>query len=127
MIYRLVPFLYCSGVGVTVCCPGPLATGGDGNPRVVFGRDGLIQQATTGISSNRLRPEVAADLICRAAYHGLDECWIAGHPVLLIGYLMQYLPWVGMKVLKRVGPGRVRQLRDGSGSGYDVAGMLRKK
>ena len=114
-----------SGVGVTVCCPGPLATGGDGKPRVVYGRDGLIQQAATGMSSRRVSAPAAAQLLATAAYHGLDECWIAYHPVLLMGYLMQYCPSVGMAALKKVGPGRVRLLRDGGGNGYDVAGMLR--
>lgn len=32
------------GLGATVCCPGPLATGGDGKPRMVYGPDGLISQ-----------------------------------------------------------------------------------
>ena len=37
---------------------------------------------------------------------------------------MQYLPWLGIRVLKRVGPARARALRDGR-SGYDVGGLLR--
>lgn len=53
-----------------------------------------------------------------------DEAWIAYHPVLLLGYLMQYLPWVGMRVLKRVGPPRVAALREGR-SGYDAGALLR--
>ena len=39
---------------------------------------------------------------------------------------MQYAPWLGMLVLKRVGPARARALRDGK-SGYDVAGLLAAK
>jgi hypothetical protein len=35
---------YCRNVGATVCCPGPLATGTDGKPRVVYGPGGLITQ-----------------------------------------------------------------------------------
>lgn len=38
--------LRCRGVGATICCPGPLATGGDGKPRLVYGPRGLIQQAS---------------------------------------------------------------------------------
>lgn len=57
---------------------------------------------------------------------GCLQVWIARQPVLVMGYLMQYLPWAGTAVLQRVGPSRARQLRDGSGSGYDVAAMLRK-
>ena len=37
---------------------------------------------------------------------------------------MQYLPWLGMLVLKRVGPARVRALREGR-SGYDAAALVR--
>ena len=37
---------------------------------------------------------------------------------------LQYAPWLGMLVLKRVGPARVRALREGR-SGYDVGGLMR--
>lgn len=37
---------------------------------------------------------------------------------------LQYLPWLGMMALKRVGPARARALRDGK-SGYDMAALLR--
>jgi dehydrogenase/reductase SDR family member 7 len=116
-----------TGVGATVCCPGPLATGNDGKPRVVYGANGLIQQANTGMSKKRVHATRAAELIAAAAYYKLDEAWIAFHPVLLMGYLMQYMPSLGMKVLKKIGPGRVALLKDGSGMGYDVAAMLKKK
>jgi dehydrogenase/reductase SDR family protein 7 len=116
-----------TGVGATVCCPGPLATGNDGKPRVVYGANGLIEQANTGMSKKRVSATRAAELIAAAAYYKLDEAWIAFHPVLLMGYLMQYIPSFGMKVLKKIGPGRVALLRDGSGMGYDVAAMLKKK
>lgn len=115
-----------SGVGATVCCPGPLATGGGGKPRMVYGPNGQIEQAATGMSKNRVSAEKAAELIAAAAYHKLDEAWIAFHPVLLLGYLMQYVPTVGMAVLKKVGPGRVRQLRAGK-SGYDLKGIMASK
>ena len=120
-------FFISTTVGATVCCPGPLATGGSsGNPRLVYGAQGLIQQASAGMSKNRVSVTRAAELIAAAAFYKLDEVWIAFHPVLLIGYIMQYLPVFGMKVMKKIGPGRVVQLRDGSGSGYDVAKMLKK-
>ena len=61
----------CRGVGATVCCPGPLATGLDGKPRVVYGASGLIMQANTGMSKKRVSAGRAAELIARAAYHGL--------------------------------------------------------
>ncbi|KAI7846257.1 hypothetical protein COHA_000237 [Chlorella ohadii] len=112
------------GVGATICCPGPLATGGDGKPRLVYGPKGLIQQAATGMSKKRVGTARAADLIARAAYHKLDECWIAYHPVLLLGYLMQYTPSLGMAVLKRVGPARAQALKEGR-SGYDTAALIK--
>lgn len=114
------------GVGATLCCPGPLATGLDGKPRMVYGANGLVTQAATGMSKKRVSTARAAELITRAAYHCLDECWIANHPVLLLGYIMQYVPWLGMLVLKRVGPARARALRDGK-SGYDMAALLNEK
>ena len=61
----------CRGVGATVCCPGPLATGLDGKPRLVYGANGLIMQASTGMSKKRVTPARAAALIARAAYHRL--------------------------------------------------------
>ena len=115
--------LAASGVGATVVCPGPLAS--TACQRMVYGSTGLMQQAVqTGMSKKRVGVEQCAALVAAAAYHNLDECWIAFHPVLLMGYLMQYVPTLGMAVLKRIGPGRVSQLRDGSGSGYDVRAML---
>lgn len=79
------------GVAATVCCPGPLATGGGGKPRMVYGPTGLTLQASSGGAGGKTRVSVerAARLIARAAYHRLDECWIANHPVLLLGYVMQ--------------------------------------
>lgn len=73
------------GVGVTVCCPGPFASGLDGKPRVVYGAEGPIEQANTGLSKKRVPAWRVAELIAAAAYHELDECWIAYHPVLLMG------------------------------------------
>ena len=115
-----------SGVSATVCCPGPFEPRPGGRQRSVFGPRGRVAQAHTGLSSNKVAVDRAADLIVTAAHHGLPEVWIARHPVLLMGYLMQYWPWAGGRVLARVGPARAAQLRDGSGSGYDVAAMLRR-
>lgn len=113
-------------VGATVCCPGPLATGLDGKTRIVYGSSGLISQPNTGMSKKKVTAERCAELIARAAYHRLDECWIANHPVLLLGYLMQYAPWLGMLALKKVGPARARALRAGK-SGYDLSALMQDK
>jgi hypothetical protein len=36
-------------------------------------------------SSKRMAPPRVAQLIGKATYYKLDECWIARHPVLLMG------------------------------------------
>jgi hypothetical protein len=38
-------------------------------------------------------------------------------------YLMQYLPTLGLSVMKVVGPGRAASLKEG-GSGYDMKAMF---
>jgi short-subunit dehydrogenase len=108
-------------IGVTVCCPGPLTS--TGRTRVVYGATGLISQANTGLSKSRVPTDRAAELIAKAAYNELDECWIAHHPVLMLGYLSQYMPFVASMILKKIGPGRARAMRDGKG-GYDVREMM---
>lgn len=47
---------------------------------------GRIIQNATG-ASNRIAPERCARLIAAAMAHGLDEAWIARHPVLAVGEL----------------------------------------
>lgn len=112
-----------TGVGVTICCPGPIATGSETTPRVVYGADGLIVQNNTGRSNNRLAPQRCAELIANAMAHKLDECWISRHPVLLVGHIQQWLPALGWFLLKKVGPGRARAVKSGR-SGYDLREMV---
>ncbi|GLI66405.1 hypothetical protein VaNZ11_010166 [Volvox africanus] len=112
-----------TGVGVTICCPGPLATGSEETPRVVFGPTGRIVQNATG-ASNRLNAARAAQLIACAAAHGVDEAWIALHPVLAMGYIFQLLPRLGWSLLKKVGPARARAVKEGK-SGYDVSKLMK--
>lgn len=40
-------------------------------------------------------------------------------------YLMQYVPSLGMLVMKKIGPGRAAQMK--GGGGYDVKAMLFNK
>lgn len=71
---------------MTICCPGPVATGSPEQPRAIY--DGTALMATSSSdkgSSKRMSPPRVAQLIGTAAYHRLDECWIARHPVLLMG------------------------------------------
>lgn len=54
-----------TGVGVTICCPGPAATGRSGAPRAVYGPNGLLQQEQDQATqekgnSARMTPEVGA-------------------------------------------------------------------
>ena len=76
----------CRGITVTIACPGPVATGSEATPRNVFSPDGLTaKHEERGGSKKRLSPARVAALIARAAYNRLDMCWIAKHPVLLLG------------------------------------------
>ncbi|CAL5222280.1 g4619 [Coccomyxa viridis] len=112
------------GVTVTIACPGPVATGSEATPRNVFSSQGLTaKHEERGGSKKRLSPARVAELIARAAYNRLDMCWIAKHPVLLLGYLCQYWPTFGIWVMKKIGPLRAAQLKSG-GSGYDFVSMV---
>ena len=52
----------------------------------MFSPDGLTaKHEERGGSKKRLSPARVAALIARAAYNRLDMCWIAKHPVLLLG------------------------------------------
>lgn len=76
------------GITVTIACPGPVATGTEDTPRNVFSSEGLTaKHEDRGGSKKRLSPARVAALIARAAYNRLDMCWIAKHPVLLLGEL----------------------------------------
>jgi len=120
--------LYARGIRVSVICPGPVDTGDDGSgSRMVYGCDGLMEQKNKKKSGARVSLDMFATLTLRAIYHEMDEVMISNHPVLLMGYLTRYLGGVAMWVLKKVGPGRARQLETGSGTGYDVGNMMRAR
>ena len=77
---------------MTIACPGPVATGSEATPRNVFSSQGLTaKHEERGGSKKRLSPARVAALIARAAYNRLDMCWIAKHPVLLLGELLQHM------------------------------------
>jgi dehydrogenase/reductase SDR family protein 7 len=115
------------GISVSIICPGPVDAGDQTQPRRVYGRDGMMEQKNSSKSSKRIEISVFAKLALRAVYHKLDECWITKNPILIMGYLMQLMPGIAMALLKKVGPGRVRQLDKGSGTGYEVVDMLKKQ
>lgn len=115
------------GIEVTVVNPGPIDVGENARPRMVFGKDGLMEQKNTSASSKRVSIDTVTELVLRAVYHKVNDCWITRHPVLFMGYLMQLAPRAALALLKKVGPGRVAQLDKGTGTGYDVAAMLQKR
>ena len=116
--------LSARGIYATVVCPGPIHSD-ESEARMVYGKDGLIPQKNTSNSKKRVPVKVVASLVAKAAYHKLDECWISNHPILLMGYLVEYLPKVAMRLLKKIGPGRVKQFSDGKGTGYEFSKMLK--
>ena len=73
----------CRGLGVTICCLGPIATGTDDQPRNVYGGSGL--QPASDSANNRLSATEAAAWVGAAAHHGLERAWISKQPVLSLG------------------------------------------
>eukprot|EP00879_Flechtneria_rotunda_P032148 GHRR01035307.1.p1 GENE.GHRR01035307.1~~GHRR01035307.1.p1 ORF type:complete len:119 (+),score=24.86 GHRR01035307.1:77-433(+) len=77
----------CRGISVTICCPGPVATGTRDAPRMIYGPTGPIQRIQKN-DSKRMDTERAAYLIAKAMAAGVPECWLARQPVLTMGKLM---------------------------------------
>ncbi|KAJ4751555.1 Dehydrogenase/reductase SDR family member 7 [Rhynchospora pubera] len=78
------------GIGVTVICPGPIQT-----------------ENSAGGSEKRVPSERCAELTIIAATHGVKEAWISYQPVLLVMYLVQYMPTVGFWLMDKVGANRI--------------------
>ena len=107
------------GVGVTVCCPGPVSSGSEVPvTRSVFGPSGMITRNEEPKPKGKINPKRYAQLVANAAAHEVDECWIAKHPVLAVGHLNQFIPRLGYMLLKKIGPKRARAVSTGK-SGYD--------
>ncbi|CAK9227206.1 unnamed protein product [Sphagnum troendelagicum] len=90
------------GIKVCVVCPGPIETSTSKAPRS---------------KEPRMSVEKCAELIVKAAANDMREVWISTQPVLLMLYLMQYFPELGLAVMDRVGPKRVKAYKEGA-SGY---------
>lgn len=71
-------------MGVTICCPGPVAALIPGSPRMVWGAKEMIL-APIARSSSKMPLRRCVSLIATAAAHGLEEVWIARHPILAVG------------------------------------------
>ncbi|KAK9861783.1 hypothetical protein WJX84_007658 [Apatococcus fuscideae] len=113
------------GIGVTICCPGPIAATQEGQMRAVWGAQGLTSKPAQVGSGSRQHSSRVASLIGTATYHGLQECWISKHPILILGYIFQLLPALGHWIMTIIGPKRVAQYR-GGGGGYDLGSMLKR-
>lgn len=53
--------------------------------RSVFGPEGMIKRVEEPKPKGKVSPARYAQLVANAAVFGMDECWIAKHPVLLVG------------------------------------------
>lgn len=47
-----------------------------------------MSKASSKSDKKRLAPSRVAELIGKAAYHRLDECWMAKHPILALGKVL---------------------------------------
>ncbi|MQM09393.1 hypothetical protein Taro_042270 [Colocasia esculenta] len=83
------------GIKVTIVCPGPIET------------SKVLGVSTSQHSEKRVSSERCAELTIVAATHGLKEAWISYQPVLLVMYLVQYMPTIGYWLMDKVGPNRV--------------------
>ncbi|KAG1664699.1 hypothetical protein FOA52_006674 [Chlamydomonas sp. UWO 241] len=88
------------GVSVTICCPGPVSSGSDVPvERRVYGPTGMVSRTEEPNPKGKVAPQRYAQLVANAAAAGLDECWIAKHPVLLVGHIIQFVPRLGWALL----------------------------
>ncbi|KAF9611684.1 hypothetical protein IFM89_034867 [Coptis chinensis] len=85
--------LYQKGIKVTIVCPGPIETS-----KNVGANSSVLKR----VSSER-----CAELTVVAASHGLKEAWISDQPVLIIMYLIQYMPSIGYWIMDKIGGNRV--------------------
>ncbi|XP_024372034.1 uncharacterized protein [Physcomitrium patens] len=101
-----------SGVKVTLVCPGPI--------EVASSETGEQKKLDKRVPAQR-----CAELIVRAGAHDLMEAWVSYQPILLLLYVMQYLPALAFYVINKVGPRRVKSYAEGS-SVYSMGLLLKK-
>ena len=122
------------GVRVCVAHPGPIATGRNGQTRVVFGAtlakstcdtdaaaSGAAESRGAKVSKTEKRLDAAwtARRVAAGAAWGLDEVVLAKQPIMLLRHFMRFAPTLGFRVLNKVGPKRTRAARSGQ-SMYDL-------
>ncbi|CAI8613296.1 unnamed protein product [Vicia faba] len=100
------------GIQVTVVCPGPIQTVNNAGSQVP--------------SEKRVSAEKCAELTIIAATHNLKEAWISYQPVLVVMYLVQYMPTIGYWLMDKVGKSRVEAAAE-KGSTYSLSLLFGKK
>ncbi|KAL0817945.1 hypothetical protein Bca101_074389 [Brassica carinata] len=85
------------GIKVTVVCPGPIETPNG---------TGTSTSEDKNSPEKRVSSERCAELTIIAASHNLKEAWISYQPVLLVMYLVQYMPSLGLWLMDKVGGGK---------------------
>ncbi|WZZ63302.1 hypothetical protein YC2023_063409 [Brassica napus] len=88
---------YQKGIKVTVVCPGPIETPNG---------TGTSTSEDKNSPEKRVSSERCAELTIIAASHNLKEAWISYQPVLLVMYLVQYMPSLGLWLMDKVGGGK---------------------
>ncbi|XP_013583473.1 PREDICTED: dehydrogenase/reductase SDR family member 7-like [Brassica oleracea var. oleracea] len=88
---------YQKGIKVTVVCRGPIETPNG---------TGTSTSEDKNSPEKRVSSERCAELTIIAASHNLKEAWISYQPVLLVMYLVQYMPSLGLWLMDKVGGGK---------------------
>ncbi|KAJ8747911.1 hypothetical protein K2173_012801 [Erythroxylum novogranatense] len=104
------------GIKVTVVCPGPIETSQD-HGKTTSGKK---------VFEKRVSSARCAELTIIAATHGLKEAWVSDQPVLVVMYLMQYLPTIGYWLMDKIGGKRV-EVAAQKGNTYSVGLLFGKK
>lgn len=111
------------GIDVTLICPGPVESEIANNS--FSGVPG--QKGQTGEQNQKKMPTArCAYLMAIAVASKLDEVWISKHPVLLALYIYSYMPTIGRRLSKWIGPVRAQAFREGRDI-YDVKILYSKK
>ena len=121
-----------TGVRVVCAYPGPIATGMNGQERVIFRKDmasstpspGVEKktQSRTPVASSKGRmpvQDVARDIVA-AACAGHDELVLAPQPIMALTYIIRFVPALAYAALDVVGPKRARKADAGENM-YDLS------
>ena len=115
--------LSATSIGVTICCPGPIRFEEDVLMRFAYHEEGIVKKEVA--QTKGLPVHKAVKLIALAIEHRMRECWMAKQPILLMAYIMQYIPTIGSYIMDMIGPRRSAAVK--KGDGYSIKAMLDKK